>query len=196
MTGIDWKRVMAHEEDRAFSSVYDGIQEYDNDLPLWWVYLFYGTIIFSVGYVIYYHVGGPGLGQEQLLAVEMRALEDQKKSAAPVAASSELSLLALVSNAAAIEKGKGVYVGKCAACHGTDGQGLVGPNLVDKHWLHGGKISDVHRTIEQGVIAKGMLAWKGVIPAQEIDAVTAYVWSLRGTNPPNQKAPQGELVAE
>jgi cytochrome c oxidase cbb3-type subunit 3 len=66
---------MAHEEDRAFAAQYDGIQEYDNALPKWWLQLLYGTIIFAVGYVYYYHFGGPGKGQEELLALDMQQAE-------------------------------------------------------------------------------------------------------------------------
>lgn len=171
---------------------YDGIQEYNNSLPLWWVGLFLITIIFAVGYFIYYEFG-PGLSQEQLLALELKA-EALKEASKPKVSAGESELLALISNSEALAKGKEVYVAKCLACHLTQGQGLVGPNLTDDYWIHGGKISDIKNVVTNGVLEKGMLAWKTMMSEQEINAVTAYIWTLHGTNPPNPKAPQGELV--
>ena len=79
-------------------------------------------------------------------------------------------------------------------CHGPQGQGLIGPNLTDTSWIHGGKLSEIKNTIENGVLDKGMLAWKGVLSPDEINNVVAYVHSLKGTNPPNPKAAQGVVV--
>jgi cytochrome c oxidase cbb3-type subunit 3 len=185
---------MAHEEDRAFNAAYDGIQEYDNDLPKWWVYLFYGTIVFAIGYVIYYHAGGPGLSQEALLALDMKRAEEQKAAAPKPTGTSADTLLALVKDPEALARGKIVYGEKCGVCHGGDGQGMIGPNLTDNYWLHGGDILAIHKVIKVGVVEKGMLAWEAMLPATDIERVTAYVFSLRGTNPPNPKAPQGDLV--
>lgn len=185
---------MAHDEDRAFNAAYDGIQEYDNNLPRWWVWLFYGTIVFAVGYVIYYHAGGPGLSQEELLALDMKHAEEQKAAAPKPLGASADTLLALVQSPEALARGKVVYGEKCGVCHGGEGQGMIGPNLVDKYWLHGGDIVSIQKTIKVGVVEKGMLAWEGMLPAADIDRVTAYLWSLRGTNPSNPKPPQGDLV--
>ena len=80
------------------------------------------------------------------------------------------------------------------ACHAQQGQGLVGPNLTDDYWIHGGLISDLRTVILNGVPEKGMLSWRGILKDEEINAVTAYVWTLHGTNPPNPKKPEGELV--
>jgi cytochrome c oxidase cbb3-type subunit 3 len=185
---------MAHEEDRAFAAQYDGIQEYDNALPKWWLQLLYGTIIFAVGYVYYYHFGGPGKGQEELLALDMQQAEARKASAPKMADSSEGTLLGLVSDAEAIGRGKVVFGEKCAVCHGAEGQGMIGPNLVDKYWIHGGDLLAIRKVIAKGVVEKGMLAWESMLPSADIDKVSAYVYSIRGTTPPNPKAPQGDPI--
>ncbi len=176
--------------DELLNSNYDGIKEYDNDLPKWWLALFYITIIFGGVYVLYYHVGS-GLNSQEQLAADMAAIE-KLKSTLPVAkVSSADELLKLASSAPVLAKGKEIYVGKCAACHGAAGEGLVGPNLTDTAWIHGSKITDIKNIIENGFLEKGMLAWKGIISAEEIDAVTAFVHSIRGSNPPNARPPQG-----
>lgn len=183
------------ERDELLSHNYDGIQEYDNDLPKWWVWLFWLTIAFSVFRVGYYHFG-PGLLQEEELEVAMADLEARRAAARPKdgAAFGEQQLLALVSNETVLAEGKKIYGTSCAACHLDQGQGLVGPNLTDDYWLHGGTLVDIQNVIINGVPEKGMVPWKDILSAEQIRAVTAFVWTLHGTNPPNPKAPQGEEV--
>jgi cytochrome c oxidase cbb3-type subunit III len=175
---------------------YDGIQEYDNDLPRWWVAIFWITALYGVFYVFYYHFG-PGLLQEEQLAVDMKEIQElqaKQQQTKPVAEVDEAGLLALVGNAEAMEQGKVVFQAKCMACHGMNGEGLIGPNLTDDHWIHGGKITDIRKVVIEGVLEKGMLAWKGQLSDSEINNVVAYIWTLQGSNPPNPKAPEGELV--
>lgn len=182
---------MGKNRDELLNSNYDGIQEYDNDLPKWWLMLFYITIAFAIVYFGYYELG-PGLGSEARLSQAMSEIDAQRALNKPAGGPDSATLLALVSDSARVASGKAVYDAKCLACHGPQGQGLVGPNLTDEFWIHGGKIVDVQRTIREGVLDKGMLAWKGVLTDPEIDDVTAFVRSIRGTSPPNPKAPQGE----
>ncbi len=92
-------------------------------------------------------------------------------------------------------KGKEIFAGRCVPCHGDRGQGIVGPNLTDDFWLHGGRPSEIYHTITEGVPEKGMVPWKTQLSPEEIAAVTAYVGTLRGTNPPNPKPPEGQKVA-
>ena len=184
---------MTKKQDELLSHNYDGIEEYDNSLPLWWRWLFYLTIVFAVVYVAYYHLGS-GLNQEQTLALEMKTIADQK----PKATGGELTeeqLLAKVSDPTVVAKGKEVFQARCLACHGPLGGGIVGPNLTDDHWIHGGKLLDIRNTIMEGVPAKGMISWKALMPAEEVDAVVAYIRSIRGTNPPGGKPPEGEVVS-
>jgi len=190
------RKVSEKKQDELLSSEYDGIKEYDNMLPRWWVYLFYITIVFAPVYTWYYHFG-PGLLGENELAADMQLLEQQKlafKQANGPKVRNEEDLLALVADKAIITKGQQVYVAKCAACHGQKGEGLVGPNLTDKYWIHGGKLTQIRTTIEEGVLAKGMLAWKALLPSEDIESVVAFIRSLKDTAPANAKAPQGDLV--
>ena len=181
------------KQDELLNSNYDGIQEYDNDLPRWWLYLFYITIAFGIVYVGYY-MFGPGQSQEQIVLAELAEDAKRQAVAAPAPGVSVDALLALAADTSVVEKGRGVFSTRCAACHGAEGQGLIGPNLTDAYWIHGGRITDVLNVVENGVLDKGMLAWKGVLPSAEIQAVVAYLWTIRGTTPPNPKAPQGEQV--
>lgn len=183
--------------DELLENEHDGIREYDNDLPRWWVSLFHLTIVISIGYTIYAHVW-PGVNVDRDLSLQMTEIA-AARSRAEVAASLgsgnlENDLFAKVSDTGAISAGKSVYAARCAACHGMNGEGLIGPNLTDDHWLHGGRIVEILSVVEKGVLDKGMLAWKGILKDEEIRDVTAFVWSIHGTNPSNAKAPQGEIV--
>ena len=172
---------------------YDGIEEYDNDLPRWWIYLFWLTVVFGVGRIIYTHVL-PGNLQEERVAVQMAELDQIRAAHAKSRPEmGDAQLLALAANVETVRKGQEVFMKNCLACHGPQGGGLIGPNLTDDHWIHGGKISNIKQTVENGVLEKGMLKWKGAIPDSEIEAVVAYIWTLHGTNPANPKAPEGQL---
>ncbi len=187
---------MAQEQDKLLNSNYDDIQEYDNDLPKWWLWLFYITVIFAVVYVIYYH-GGFTQQTHEYLASQMAEIEQHKQAAETKMAANEPGepeMLAIAKDSSLLAKGKEIFIGKCAACHGQLGEGLVGPNLTDNNWIHGGKILDIKKVVREGVLEKGMVPWAGVISPEEINAAVAYVWSLHGTNPPNAKAPEGAVV--
>lgn len=179
------------KEDELLSHNYDGIQEYDNSLPRWWRWLFYITIVISGVYVTFFHFG-PGKSQEQLLASEMQAVAKARLAASGEVTEEEL-LAAL--KPANIELGKGVFQTRCLACHGAQGQGLVGPNLTDDFWIHGGKLVEIRKTIREGVPAKGMIAWKDSMTEAEVRAVVMYIRSIRGTNPPGAKAAEGAPYA-
>ena len=184
---------MSEPNDKLLASNYDGIQEYDNDLPRWWVALFWGCIIFGGFYTVYYEFGS-GLSPNDQLVVDMEELQKTRQATAaskPVSADTEEALLALASNPDSVAKGKAVYLGKCLACHGANGEGIVGPNLTDSSWIHGATMMENIAVVRHGVLAKGMLAWEGVIPDEEIRAVVAYIYTLRGTNPPNAKPAEG-----
>ncbi len=92
--------------------------------------------------------------------------------------------------------GKAIFRSKCFTCHGKQGEGGIGPNLTDEYWIHGGTIADIVHVVRKGVPAKGMIAWERTLSPDEINQVASFVFvSLRGTNPPNAKAPQGEKAA-
>lgn len=174
---------------------YDGIQEFDNPLPNWWLVTFYGAIIFSVIYIGYYHfAGGPSLTDE--LAADLKEVQAQvaaTKSATP--APSEQELLAVFNDAGKRAAGKQVYTEKCAACHGVEGQGMIGPNLTDNFWIHGdGSLGAILKVVNEGVADKGMPPWGPLLSKDQLEGSVAYVRSLKGTKPANPKEPQGTEV--
>lgn len=182
-------------DDKLLDHDYDGIKEQDNPLPGWWLATFYITIAFSVVYYGYYELGGgPTVAQE--LEQELAAEDLARRLAPKPSGPDEDALKAIVADAAAGKRGKAVYSLRCASCHGTEGQGLIGPNLTDRHWIHGGDVGAVYKTIDQGVLDKGMPGWGAVLKAEELSDVLAYVWSIRGTNAAGGKAPQGEELKE
>lgn len=173
---------------------YDGIKEYDNPLPMWWLWTFYGTIIFAFIYWIHYTFGG-GLTLTQELEVAMKDIKAHQVASVPAATESEADLAAIGKDAQMLEIGKQAYVGKCAACHGAELQGQIGPNLTDKYWIHGkGTHVDTIKVIREGVADKGMPPWTGILKDDELKAVTAYILSKVGSNPANAKAPQGNPI--
>jgi cytochrome c oxidase cbb3-type subunit 3 len=173
---------------------YDGIRELDNNLPPWWVYSFYLTIIFAVVYMLRYHVfDGPTQEEEyrREVAAAVIAIEEYKKTAKNLVDASTVEML---TDAADLQKGKSIFNDKCMVCHRADGGGGIGPNLTDPYWILGGSISDVFEVIsEGGRPGKGMVAWKNDLKPLEIAQVASYVLSLQGTNPPDPKAPEGDL---
>ncbi|HND88787.1 MAG TPA: cbb3-type cytochrome c oxidase N-terminal domain-containing protein [Saprospiraceae bacterium] len=185
------------EGDITLDHNYDGIRELDNHLPPWWVNMFILTIIWAVGYMYFYHWGGSGPSQQQEYE---NSLEKAKKEiAVALAGKAEVvdeSNVAALTDAGAIADGEQIFKNVCAACHGQKGEGTVGPNLTDDHWLHGGGIKNVFKTIKYGVPEKGMIAWSAQLKPSDMQKVASYILTLHGTNPPNPKAPQGEVWKE
>lgn len=178
------------ERDRLIDHNYDGIQEYDNPLPRWWVILFWATIVFSV---LYWFNLGVGIGPGRIAQYEAEVAA-ARASAPPPDVSSPDELAAMATNTQVLEAGKQVFVTNCASCHKPDGGGLIGPNLTDNSWIHGGTLAEIHKTVTEGVLAKGMPPWGKLLKPDQIDAVTVYVASLKGTNPPGAKAAEGTVV--
>jgi cytochrome c oxidase cbb3-type subunit 3 len=158
---------------------YDGIQELDNKLPRWWVWLFYLTIIYSAIYLVYYHVTRTGDLQAAEYANEMK-IGEQIKNGAMGKFESTIATLQPASDAAVLESGHQTYTKLCAICHRVDGGGLVGPNLTDGYWIHGSNYVDTVKIIWDGVPAKGMITWKTVLKPDEIQSVASYIYTLRG----------------
>lgn len=184
------------EQDQLLEHNYDGIQEYDNPLPRWWVYIFWATFIFGVAYIPYYHFG-PGKLVHDEYEANMKAYYDQQaKEILALGEIDDAAIVKIAGNPGAMEGAKAIFQSKCATCHGMFGEGLIGPNLTDRYWIHGARPTDIHRTIRDGVLTKGMLAWGKILPPADVVKMAGYILTLRGTNPPNPKAPQGELVEE
>ncbi len=173
---------------------YDGIRELDNNLPPWWKWLFYASIGFAAIYLVYFHVLGMGPSSGEEYIAEMEAAEVQKAAYQAQLAANMGDAEIPTEGPEAILAGQSVFIKFCAACHGNVGQGgPVGPNLTDQYWIHGGSRGQILSTIENGVPAKGMVPWKGQLAPTEIQQLASYIISLEGTNPPDGKAPQGDL---
>ncbi len=171
----------------------DGIQEYDNKLPNWWLFTLYATVLFAVVYWFHYHQAKWGEGPLASYNSEMEKVAAEQ--AAKIKAAGVMTpeaLAALAKDKTTVDQGKQVFTTTCAACHRADGGGMVGPNLTDDFWLHGGAPDKIYKTINTGVPEKGMPAWGPQLGPDRVQAVTAYVLTLRGTNVPGGKAPQGE----
>ena len=172
---------------------YDGIKEYDNPLPGWWLLTFFGTIVFSFLYYIHYtFTEAPDLmGEYKIAMVEIEKMKSSGSSQASVP--SDLEEQFKDSNVSVA--GKAIFDGKCAACHGPQGGGLVGPNLTDKFWIHGkATANDIYTVIANGVTEKGMPAWKDMVKPQELIQVSAYIYSIKDKNVPGGKAAQGNEI--
>lgn len=173
----------------------DGIRELDNKLPRWWVWLFYGTTLFAIFYMVYYHA----LGQGDLMDAEYQkemARGDALKNAAMTKFESGIGTLEPSKDAATLENGHQIFLRLCSPCHRADAGGIVGPNLTDDYWIHGDKFADNVRTIWNGVPEKGMVTWKNFLKPSEVESVASYIYTLRGTKPPNPKPPENLAPAK
>ena len=180
------------EEDIMLEHDFDGIRELDNKIPPWWTVLFYGAIVFSFIYMIDYHVIGDGNVQENEYNNEVQAAALQLELLTKSGKMITEETVTIVNDVASLSAGKEIFTKNCAACHGMKGEGLVGPNFTDEYWIHGGSIKNIYRTISEGVPAKGMISWKSQLSPNQIQEVGSYILTLKGTNPPNQKAPEGK----
>lgn len=188
------KRPSIDEEEKLLlDHDFDGIKELNNKIPPWFITIFYASIIWAVIYMVNFHILGSGNVQEeeyeqevQIAALEMEILN---KTGALIDEES----VAQLDDAAALSNGKNIFIKNCAACHGQGGEGLVGPNLTDDYWIHGNTIKDLFKVVKYGVPQKGMISWQGQLDPTQMQEVSSYVLTLRGTNPPNQKDPEGKL---
>lgn len=178
---------------------YDGIQEYDNPPPMWLQAIFYATVAWSVLYIPYYLNGYATDTDHPPVNVmaEYKALKQQQADWDAKNRPKDLDdagFVALSQDANAVAAGKAQFVATCVACHGPEGQGVVGPNLADNAWIHGGTPTEIHKVIVNGVLDKGMIAWSASLKPDVINNLVAYIMTLKGTNPPNPKPPQGTVV--
>lgn len=184
---------LSDEKDIMMEHQFDGISELDNPTPAWFMWLFYSTIAFAFIYMVYFHVLGYGLMQEEEYEIEMVAAQAERKIFLASSSNNiDESSVKVSTDAETMNAGKSVFAANCVACHGDKGQGSVGPNLTDEYWLHGGTVGSLFKTIKYGVPEKGMISWEKMLTPKQISDVSNYILSLKGTNPPNGKAPQGD----
>ena len=176
---------------------YDGIGELDNPTPPWWQWGFRLSILFAFVYMYVYHVSESAPLQIEELAIANEKAE--KQIASYLATSSNLvdeNNVTYMDGASDLAAGQTIFVAKCAACHGVDGGGTIGPNLTDEYWIHGGSMKDIFKTIKYGVPEKGMMSWKAEYSPKQIAQISSYVHSLLGTKPVEPKEPEGQKYTE
>ncbi len=173
---------------------YDGIKELDNNLPPWWVYMFYATIIFGIAYLIRYEVlnGNNQVEEYEIAVAEAKIeIEEWKKTAKDLV---DVNTVTLLTDASDLKAGKKIFNINCIACHKADGGGGIGPNLTDENWILGGGIKNVFNTIsEGGRDGKGMISWKSDLKPAEMAQVASYVLSFQGTTPAEPKEAEGDI---
>ena len=169
---------------------YDGIKELDNDLPPWWKWLFYLTIIFSIVYMVrlfVFQADDLVQAREYELVIEDNAKNNPKSAEA---ASFKVELL---TSSADIAAGKETWTKICSACHLVDGGGIVGPNMTDNFWIHGNTVEDLYTIVTNGVIEKGMIPYNTQLSDKARLQVVSYILTdIVGSTPATAKAPEGK----
>ncbi|GAA0550381.1 cbb3-type cytochrome c oxidase N-terminal domain-containing protein [Chitinophaga japonensis] len=184
----------ASEQEQDMGHDFDGIRELNNPTPPWWKWGFYFSIGFAVIYLWVYHVSHSApLQLEELAIAEAKAEAARQEYLANAANNIDENNVQLLTDAGDIASGQKLFAVNCTACHGAAGQGMVGPNLTDAYWLHGGKVNQVFSTIKYGVPEKGMKAWKDDFSPKQIAQLTSFIKTLQGTHPPDGKEPQGTM---
>jgi cytochrome c oxidase cbb3-type subunit 3 len=184
-----------HHADVPLDHDFDGIQEYDNRLPNWWLFTLYGAIVFAVGYWLFYETFSIGHTQAASYEREVEVAataQINREMGKPV---TDDSVLLMTKVPAQLEAGAKIFQQKCTQCHGPQGGGDIGPNLTDEFWLHGPAPMQIYNTVMNGVVEKGMQAWKDQLGPVRVRQVVAYVVSRKGLNVPGKPA-QGKPTAE
>lgn len=196
MTDVNAAVPVENEQSIEMDHDYDGIKELDNHLPPWWKWLFIGTIIWGIVYLVVYHVSDDLPLQLEEYQTELTKAEENaaKLQLTQPQAVIDKNSLVYSNDTEIIANGKTIFTINCVACHAKDGGGnAIGPNLTDEYWLHGGTIGKIYSTIEVGMVEKGMPAWGKNMSPKDVRDLSFYIMSLQGTKPEVPKAPQGEL---
>ncbi|MDX1902607.1 MAG: c-type cytochrome [Thermonemataceae bacterium] len=181
----------AMEQKLLLDEDFDGIKELDNPIPAWFNWFFGVTIAFAVLYMPIYHVWKVWDLQEVEYEKEVKVAEIKKEAyLKKVANSIDEKNVKAVTDAGQLKNGEAVFKANCASCHGQKAEGLIGPNLTDEYWLYGGQVTNIFKIVKYGN-NKGMPAWQKQLNPLQIQQVSSYVLSLKGSNPPNAKEPQG-----
>ncbi|MES2800974.1 MAG: cbb3-type cytochrome c oxidase N-terminal domain-containing protein [Bdellovibrionota bacterium] len=183
------------ENDQSEIHNYDGIEEQNNPMPDWWIWLFILCVIFSSIYWLHYQFGGGQSQSEEYAKAIARFTEEIKNGDAVTTPDSEESLIEYMKIESAVRGGAEMYSSKCAMCHGEHLEGKIGPNLTDQYWTtgNGSRMAIVH-TINKGSAEKGMPPWESMLKPNDIKNVAAFIYSKIGSNPQNAKAPEGNQV--
>jgi cytochrome c oxidase cbb3-type subunit 3 len=185
----------ASTNEAALGHAYDGIREYDNPLPGWWKWLFIITAVMSPVYLMYFHVGAEGRSLEAQYRAAMDANMRKKYKDLEDLKPDSQTLFTYANDPEWVVVGESIFKTNCVSCHGADGGGLVGPNLCDQNYKHIKGIADIYKVINEGVAGGAMPAWGTRIGNQnDLIMLSAYVASLRGSNPAKPKGPDGSPI--
>ena len=187
---------MADYEDKVLHEL-DGIREYDNPMPGWLLAIWWGSLLFSAGYLVFYALSfGEGTMEAEYRAQtqEARTSEQAYFDANPLVPPSPAQLLAGAKDPAVLEVGAARFSRTCSSCHGELAQGLIGPNLTDDRWIHGGSVEQIFQTVAKGWPSKGMPPWGRTLKPEELAALVSYVRSLQGSLPANPRPAEGDPV--
>jgi len=187
---------MAEYEDKVLHEL-DGIKEYDNPMPGWLMAIWWGSLLFAAGYLMFYALSfGEGTMEAEYRAQTQQALLSSQAyfDANPLVPPSPAQLLAGAKDKAVLDLAAARFTRSCASCHGDHAQGLIGPNLTDDRWLHGGNVEQIFQTVAKGWPSKGMPPWGRTLKPEELAAMVSYVRSLQGSAPPNPRPAEGDPV--
>lgn len=178
---------------------YDGIQEYDNPMPGWWVWLLWASVAFAILYFVGITYFDWINTYEDDLAESLEELEMIRQAHAETEGEGfEVTEVNIEENYVGFEEhiasGRETYQRFCASCHGDQGEGLIGPNLTDQHFMHGGSNVDIFQVLTDGVAGQGMPGWENSTTPEERAQLVAFIRSIEGTDPPDAKEPEGEFV--
>ena len=180
------------ERDKLLDHEYDGIREYDNPLPSWWVWMFIASILFCYPYVLHWHFG-QGKSIEEQLTAEKEAYAAQLLATYGELAPDEPTILSYMQDETAMMGIAGLFRGRCAQCHLADGSGNVGPNLTDDAWLNVARVIDIPEIIRDGLVEKGMPAWGQQLTETQIVLLSSYVAGMRD-RPIDGKKAEGDVL--
>ncbi len=157
--------------------VYDGIEEFDQKLPNWWLFTFYGAIVFSVIFWLGWSDDTIVMSDQEKVDVAIASV--QKAQMEEMQDISNESLAELVTDEAVVGRGEATFMASCSPCHGLELTGGLGggPNLIDAEWIHGNEPINIFNTITNGVIEKGMTPWGPILGPKRISEVTAFLLS-------------------
>lgn len=181
-------------QEQLLDHEYDGIREYDNPTPGWWMLIFLGSVLFSFPYIVWWHLSPLSQSIHEAYEADVAEFYRQQFSKFGDLEPDAQTIAGLAANPEYMSAVEGTFIGKCASCHGASGGGLVGPNLTDDAYIHVQTLPDIYTTIEQGVVLKGMPAWGRQMQQTELVLLSAYVASLRGNEVSGGKAPEGETI--
>jgi len=180
-----------YQQDTVMDHEFDGIQEFDNRLPNWWLWLMWGSMVFALLYWAFFHTLGVGVLPVERFEMEMQVAQEVQLARALEAGIDNEFFVMMSQNEDKVAEGREIFVKHCVACHLDQGQGSVGPNLTDGYWIHGCEPMQMLKTVNDGVAAKGMPAWMNQLGPTRVHAVLSYVLTIKD-NEVAGKAPEGE----